>query len=128
MPRSDGEVLQGRRILVVEDSALIADLIVDALNDSGCSAVGPAPRLAQGLMLAAVERLDGALLDINLAGEACFPIAAALGARGVPFAFLTGYGDRGIPAEYRGAPRLTKPFAVEALMALVARCFAAGDR
>jgi DNA-binding response OmpR family regulator len=126
MPCFDARDLHGLRILVVEDSVLIADVIVDTLCDCGCSAVGPASRLTQGLMLAAVERLDGALLDVNLAGEPCFPIAAALGARGVPFAFLTGYGEAGIPAEYRTAPRLSKPFTVDSLMALVVGCFAAG--
>jgi CheY-like chemotaxis protein len=125
MPASDAAVFHGLRILVVEDSVLIADVIVDTLCDYGCRAVGPAPRLAQGLVLAAVERLDGALLDVNLAGEQCFPIAEALGARGVPFAFLTGYGDGAIPAEYRTIPRLMKPFTNAGLRGLVARCFAA---
>jgi DNA-binding response OmpR family regulator len=124
LPVREAFDLHGLRILVVEDSLLIADMIVDVLCDCGCTAVGPAPRLAPGLMLAAAERLDGALLDVNLAGEPCFPIAAALGARGVPFAFLTGYGDGGLPAEYRAAPRLTKPFTIETLLGLVARCFA----
>jgi hypothetical protein len=101
-------------------------VVVDVLCDCGCCAVGPAPRLAQGLMLAAVERLDGALLDVNLAGEACFPIAAALDARGIPFAFLTGYSDGAIPAEYREVPRLMKPFTNAALRGLVAGRFAAG--
>jgi CheY-like chemotaxis protein len=127
MPISDTPDLHGLRILVVEDSVLIADVIVDALCDCGCNAVGPAARLAQGLMLAAVERLDGALLDVNLAGEPCFPIAAALGARGVPFAFLTGYGEVGVPPEYRAVPRLTKPFTIDNLMQLVARCFTTGS-
>jgi DNA-binding response OmpR family regulator len=121
----EGLDLHGLRILVVEDSMLISELIVEALSDCGCSAVGPASRLAQGLMLATAERLDGALLDVNLAGEQCFPIAAALGARGVPFAFLTGYDDMGIPPEYRGVPMLSKPFAIKTLLGLVARCFAA---
>lgn len=125
MPGRDPSDLRGLRILVVEDSLLIADMIVDALCDCGCIAVGPAPRLASGLMLAAAEPLDGALLDVNLAGEWCFPIAAALGARGVPFAFLTGYGDAGLPEEYRDVPRLTKPFTIHTLLELVARCFAA---
>jgi hypothetical protein len=80
---------------------------------------------SHGLMLAAVERLDGALLDVNLAGEQCFPIAATLGARGVPFAFLTGYGDDGLPAEYREVPRLIKPFTIDTLLGLLSRCFAA---
>jgi hypothetical protein len=77
------------------------------LQDVGCHIIGPVPRLAQGLALATTASLDGALLDINLAGERCFPIAEALAARDIPFAFLTGYGDFAIPPEYRGAPRLS---------------------
>ena len=115
--------LSGLRVLVVEDALLIADLIVEALDDHGCSVVGPVPRLGQGLALATVEQLDGALLDVNLAGERCFPIAEALAARGIPFVLLTGYGDAGIPSEYRGATRLTKPFHIDSLVELVARRF-----
>lgn len=66
----------------------------------------------------------GALLDVNLASEPCFPIAAILKARGVPFMFLTGYDDlRILPAEYYSAPRLAKPFDEEELVRLVARTF-----
>lgn len=111
--------LHGLRILVVEDMLLIADLIVDELQENGCLIIGPAPRLAQGLAMATTERLDGALLDINLAGEQCFPIAAALAERGVPFAFLTGYGDAVVPPQFKGAPCLAKPFDLRALAPLV---------
>jgi DNA-binding response OmpR family regulator len=90
MPAADKLDLSGLRVLVVEDALLIADLITEALRDHGCSVVGPVPRLGQGSALATVEQLDGALLDVNLAGERCFPIAQALAARGIPFAFLTG--------------------------------------
>jgi hypothetical protein len=76
--------------------------------------------MSQGLTLATVEHLDGALLDVNLAGERCFPIAEALAARGIPFAFLTGYGDAGIPPAYRCVARLTKPFYIASLVELVA--------
>lgn len=37
--------------------------------------------------------LDGAFLDINLAGEYYFAVAELLHERGVPFVFLTGYDD-----------------------------------
>jgi DNA-binding response OmpR family regulator len=120
MPAPDKPDLSGLRVLVVEDALLIADLIVEALRGHGCSVVGPVPRLGQGLALATVEQLNGALLDVNLAGERCFPIAEALAARGIPFAFLTGYGDAAIPSEYRGAARLTKPFYIASLVELVA--------
>ena len=45
------------------------------------------------LRLAEQEALDGAVLDVNLNGDWCFPIAEVLRRRGVPFIFLTGYDD-----------------------------------
>src|SRR6516162_9942866 len=74
--------LSGVRILVVEDTLLIADLIADHLQDAGCDVIGPASRVARALALAASEPLDGALLDINLHGELCFPVADVLVDRG----------------------------------------------
>lgn len=123
---SPGQGLHGLRVLVVEDTFLIADLIVETLREQGCSVVGPAARLQQGLALVEGQPLDGALLDVNLAGELCYPIADALAHRGVPFVFLSGYGDAGIPPEYRQVPRLTKPFTLAELVALAGRHFRAG--
>lgn len=103
--------LRGLRILVVEDNFLMAESVRDLLDECGCETVGPAPRLAVALALAGQEPLDGALLDINLAGEYCFPVARLLRERGVPFMFLTGYDDCSIvPVAFRDAPRLSKPF------------------
>lgn len=123
MASADTHDLAGLRVLVVEDTLLVAEVIVDELTDMGCSVVGPASRLQQGLALATGEQFDGALLDVNLAGERCFPIADALTARGIPFAFLTGYGDAGIPPQYRSTPRLTKPFYADDLERMMMRSF-----
>ncbi len=38
--------LSGRRILVVEDEALVAMLVEDALTDAGCEVVGPVATVA----------------------------------------------------------------------------------
>lgn len=115
--------LHGLRVLVVEDTFLVAETIADALQEEGCVVVGPVPRVAEGVALASDERLDGALLDVNLSGEHCFPIAEALSARGVPFAFLTGYGDGALPPAWQTVPRLNKPFDLSALVALAGRLF-----
>ncbi|MFL5256644.1 MAG: response regulator [Rhodopila sp.] len=115
---------QGLRVLVVEDTLLVADLIVDELQEIGCHVIGPAARVEQGLALARAEALDGALLDVNLAGEPCFPIAEALSVRGVPFAFLTGYGDASLPPPFRERPRLSEPFEMKDLVTLVKQQFA----
>ncbi len=123
MASADTHDLAGLRILVVEDMLLVAEVIVDELTDLGCNVVGPASRLQQGLALATGEQFDCALLDVNLAGERCFPIADALTARGVPFVFLTGYGDAGIPLQYRSAPRLAKPFYADDLERMIVPSF-----
>ena len=102
--------LQGRRVLVVEDESLVAMLLETILEDMGCTPVGPASNIDEGEALARDEAaLDAALLDVNVAGRQVFPVAAALKARGVPFVFSTGYGEGGLPDEWRGNPTIQKP-------------------
>jgi CheY-like chemotaxis protein len=102
--------LSGRRILIVEDEALVSMVIEEALKDLGCDVVGPVGTRDQALALAKAEALDGALLDVNLAGEPVYPVADALTSRGIPFVFVTGYGEKGIADRYARTPTLVKPF------------------
>lgn len=113
--------LSGRRILVVEDDLMIAMLIDDVLKEAGCEVVGPVPRLAPALQAASTERLDGAVLDINLAGELVSPVADRLIERGVPFLFLTGYGWHMLPDRFHARPLVTKPCRQDMLLAELAR-------
>ena len=103
------------RILVVEDEGLVALTIEDLLEDLGCEVVGSVGSMTQALnWLASGAELDGALLDVNVAGERVFPIAEALAARSVPFAFTTGYGEIA-DRRFDDAPILGKPIRREAL-------------
>lgn len=103
--------LSGRRVLIVEDESLVAMLLETILEDMGCTPVGPASNIDDGLaMVADSEHLDAALLDVNVAGRQVFPVAEALKARGVPFVFSTGYGEGGLPDEWRGQSTIQKPF------------------
>jgi len=121
---SQREELNGLRILVVEDNFLVAENLRELLHARGCDVVGPAPRVDQALDLVSGRELDGAVLDVNLGGDDCFPIAAALRERDVPFVFLTGYDDNTlIPAEYRQAPRLSKPVDEGRLVATARQTF-----
>ena len=106
------EPLEGLRVLLVEDEALVAMLVEDMLADHGCQVVATAPRLEEALARAKDRSLniDIAILDLNLAGENTFPVAEALAERGVPFAFATGYGAGGLPSEWSDRPTLQKPF------------------
>jgi CheY-like chemotaxis protein len=115
--------LSGRRILVVEDESLVAMLLETILEDMGCTPVGPASNIDEGLALAQTEALDAALLDVNVAGRHVFPVAQALKDRDIPFVFSTGYGEGGLPDEWRGQRTIQKPFTEtavrDALMAAV---------
>ncbi len=108
--------LSGQKILIVEDESLVAMLLETILEDMGCTPVGPASSVDEGLAL--IEggvALDGALLDVNVAGVKIFPIAEALAARDIPFVFSTGYGEGGLPDEWKGRPTLQKPFSEAAV-------------
>ena len=88
------ERLKGRRLLLVEDEAMVAMLLEDMLSDLGCEVVGPAGNVAHALELAKGEaEIAGAILDVNVGGQPIYPVAETLKARGVPFVFATGYGE-----------------------------------
>ena len=89
------------------------------LTEAGAMVVGPAGSLEAAMRLIEAEPIDAALLDANLAGKPVDALAAALAARGVPFAFASGYGPSGLPEGFRDRPLLGKPFGSEALVALV---------
>jgi CheY-like chemotaxis protein len=99
-----------RRILVVEDEALVAMLVEDALVDAGFAVLGPARSVAQALEMLTAETPDAAVLDLNLGGENSLSVADALAARGIPFLVATGYGAAGLPAHLRHIPVLPKPY------------------
>jgi len=126
MAKRPGE-LQGLRVLVVEDSFLVADTICDVLSERGCEVVGPAPNLEWGWRLSQQEGLDGAVLDVNLGGELSFPIAVTLAERGIPFLFITGYDDVSVmPEQFRTVQRILKPFDFDELVAIIARTVRGG--
>lgn len=101
--------LAGKRLLVVEDELLVGMLVEEILSDLGAVTVGPCSRLADGLAAARAERFDGAILDVNLAGEQADPLADLLLARGVPFLFITGYQSDSLDRRYARVPILQKP-------------------
>jgi CheY-like chemotaxis protein len=116
--------LEGLRVLIAEDIFLIADMLAASLKDCGCQIVGPISNLERGLELARNVPLDGAILDVKLDGKLCFPIAAVLSERGVPFFFVTGYSNDIFPAKYRGFSCLLKPFDAADLVEMVTHEFA----
>ncbi|MCU0893711.1 MAG: response regulator [Rhodospirillales bacterium] len=111
-----GKIPAGLRVLVVEDEFMIAMAVEAVVTDAGGIVVDMAATLEQAVALAATAEFDAALLDINLNGQNSFPVADILGKRGIPFAFVTGYGRKMVPDAFAAAPILTKPYARNELM------------
>jgi DNA-binding NtrC family response regulator len=110
-----------RRILVLEDEALIAMMLQDWLTELGCEMIGPAASVRSALDIACGSELDGAILDVSLSDGDCFSVADALRNRGVPFAFATGHGASAVAARFKNEFVLRKPFAFDAVKDTVSR-------
>jgi CheY-like chemotaxis protein len=125
---SDPPASPGRRVLIVEDEVMIRMLLEDMLADLGHTVTAMAGGIDEALRAARDTDCDVAILDINLSGTEVYAVAEVLRERGIPFVFATGYGERGLPAKYRGQPTLQKPFQREDLEVTLARVFSAGTR
>ena len=97
-------------ILVVEDYALIALEVEDAVRRNGGQVLGPVANIADALKLLDDVACDAALLDIRLLnGETAYQVAERLQAQTIPFAFVTAW-DGDIDARFVDVPVLRKPF------------------
>jgi PAS domain S-box-containing protein len=107
-----------RRVLLVEDEALVAMMIQECLTEYGHSVVGPIGRAAEALAAAKQGEFDAAILDINLSDGMAYPVAEILSQRGVPFAFVTGYEADTVDERFSKVPVLQKPIERQMLQRL----------
>jgi CheY-like chemotaxis protein len=116
-------VLHGRRVLIVEDEAMVAMLLEELLRELGCHVVEIAARVDSALTLIEAKVFDIAVLDVNLDGEASYPVADELERRKIPFLFATGYGAQAMPENYRLHTVLQKPFRKQEFEAALLKAF-----
>jgi CheY-like chemotaxis protein len=100
---------QGRRILVLEDEALIALMLEDMLLDLGAEIVGPVTTADEALQLLATAAVDAALIDVNVEDGSSVGVADVLARNGCAFAFATGGGSLP-PGVHADRPVLSKPY------------------
>ena len=87
----------------------------------GCEVVGPAYSVEDALTFAESQGLDGAILDLKLGDQDCYPVANALRVRGVPFAFATGAGNVSDASGFENPLVLAKPFDFEGVKAVLGK-------
>ncbi|WP_239805099.1 HWE histidine kinase domain-containing protein [Croceicoccus hydrothermalis] len=109
--------IAGKRILLVEDSALIALDAEDKLIDLGASEVVLAASNKAALRAIEADGIDIAMLDFNLGRETSTPTAERLRDAKIPFIFASGYGGEDtVPVEFRGVPMVVKPYAADQIL------------
>ena len=113
--------LQDRNILIVEDQLVITLDLEQAILDAGGRVIGPAADVSDALRLLNVERVDAAILDVDLQREDVSLVVEMLLDRGIPFIFHTGIE---VPPALRRrcpeAPVHTKPASSDVLIASLA--------
>ena len=120
---------RSRRVLVVEDDALLAWELQDLLSGHGYEVIGPIGRLPillhylqQTLPDAAGDAaIDAAILDVTIDGGLVFPAADMLARVNIPFAFVSGHARGMIPALHRDRPLLNKPISPPEIVGAVAQ-------
>jgi CheY-like chemotaxis protein len=113
------KALEGVRVALVEDEFMIAEELAEILVDEGAEVAGPFSNLPRALEMMNTERVDVALLDVNLGGTPIYPVATLLAERGIPFVFMTGYSPDVLPEEHRARPMIRKPFRAADLITLL---------
>jgi CheY-like chemotaxis protein len=102
-------ILQGARVLLLEDEALINVGLIELLQSFGCEVTGcETPRHAWKAALS--ELPDVAVLDVNLQAEqTSYELAEWLHERHAPIVFLTGYSADELSERWRDHSVCEKP-------------------
>lgn len=115
-PREVGKLLQGKNVLLVEDSLIIALDAEDLLDRLGAKSVTTESSAVGAIAATESQRPDIAILDINLGDGDSVPIANRLAELGVPYLFATGYGEQSqLPDQHKARPVLQKPYTLASL-------------
>lgn len=111
----------GQPILLVEDEPLISMMLADMLSENGHQIDGPYTRCSEALVAATNNDLQAGILDINVRGEAVYPVADMLIERKIPFVFVTGYSADSIDPRFNHIPVLQKPVEPQSIWTALAQ-------
>jgi DNA-binding response OmpR family regulator len=109
--------LNGLRVLVVEDEAVISLVIAEELFSYGYEVAGPFGRASEALAWLKQNSVDLAIIDYELKDGPCLPLARELRQRRIPFmVFSAGSPPRKHNADFDGVPWVGKPASIETLL------------
>jgi CheY-like chemotaxis protein len=110
--------LNGVRVLLLEDEAIVNFAVTDLLREFGCR-VSSCMHPHDALAIIEHDLPDAAVLDVNIRGQTTYDVAEKLHERGVPIVFLTGYTTLRLAGKWNEFPNCFKPCAPAELKALL---------
>jgi len=114
-------LLQGVRVLVVEDDALLLMELETILIGAGAEVIGVCRTVADGVTAAQQDGIAAAVLDVRIGRDTIAPVARQLASRGTPFVFYTGQVDNDPAiAEWRDHAIVAKPAKAATIVSAVA--------
>ena len=114
--------LAGRRVLLVEDEALVALDLEMTLEAAGAVVVGPYLRLSEATRAAEAVSVDAAVLDLFLGRDRSDALARTLWGKGIVVVFHTAHtGLAHLGERYPGAGHCPKPCTPAAIVAALVR-------
>ncbi len=111
----------GRRILLAEDELLVGLDLAATIAAAGGSIVGPFVCIADALAALSAQRIDAAVIDLNLRGKRSIALMEALDRAGIPFVICSGYGAISVPSVFKSRPFVAKPFFADELFGALHR-------
>ncbi len=122
------KVIEGRHVLLLEDSALIALDAEDKLRELGAREVTVTASNAGAAAAIDTGEIQLAMLDFNLGKENSVPTATRLSEEKIPFVFASGYGgDDTIPQQFADIPVILKPYARQQIAEALAKVHPAAN-
>lgn len=112
--------LAGKRVLIIEDDYYQSYDEATHIARAGGTVVASTADADEACAMIGRERIDLALVDINLGQGPSFQTAKALRDRGIPFIFTTGYDAAVLPDDFQDEVLVLKPFSQNTLIAALA--------
>ncbi|MES2146649.1 MAG: HWE histidine kinase domain-containing protein [Pseudomonadota bacterium] len=112
----DDVQLNGKIVLLVEDSLIIALDAEDILRRLGADQVVSEATVAGAIEAIGPNKINFAVLDMNLGDHNSFAVADELERLQIPFLFATGYGEQAkLPDRHRGRLVVQKPYTFKSI-------------
>ena len=120
------ELLKGRVVLAIEDSAIHGALVERALSRAGATLAGPFSSCSDAVSWLEENTPHLAVLDVAVGDEPCAKVARELQQEGVPFVVFSADSRNNAPREFRNVPWIEKPAMDHLVIALAEAARLAG--